>query len=86
AAGGTQLRSLSLARTAWWLTSAPAAPPPAPGAQAGDVDPSPWVVELASADGPVAAVAPPGQVGGRALRWPAPVTGYGSDRPRWSLR
>jgi crotonobetainyl-CoA:carnitine CoA-transferase CaiB-like acyl-CoA transferase len=45
----------------------------------------PWLVELDSAVGPVTAVAPPGTLGERPLQWPAPLTGYGNDPPRWSL-
>ena len=32
--------------------------------------------------GPVTAVAPPGAFGGHPLRWPSPVTGYGTHRAR----
>jgi crotonobetainyl-CoA:carnitine CoA-transferase CaiB-like acyl-CoA transferase len=44
-----------------------------------------WLAELASADGPIGAVAPPGTLGDRPLQWPSPLTGYGNDPPDWSL-
>ena len=78
--GGTHIRRLSLARTAWWLTSTTyhlAMP-----AEAADVDA--WLVDLDSAEGPVAAVGPPGTIQQKALRWNSPVPGYGNDLPRWS--
>jgi hypothetical protein len=81
--GGTQVRRLSLARTALWLTSHGskdaegatelAEEPPAGG----------WLVELDSAHGPVTAVAPPGTLGDHPLRWPFALTGYGNDRAAW---
>jgi hypothetical protein len=80
--GGTHGRWLSLARTARWLANAPAAPvatvpgAPEPG------QPS-WMVGLASAGGPVSAVAPPGAIDGRPLRWPDRLTDYGADPPEW---
>jgi hypothetical protein len=80
--GGTHVRHLSLARTAWWLTSTsarrsaadPAASPPAS---------SEWLTELDGVNGPITAVAPAGVLSGAALRWPAPATGYGNDAPDW---
>ena len=80
--GGTHVRRLSLARTALWLTSQ--------GTRRKDVsaehakqDPSRWLTEVESADGPVTVVAPPGALGERALRWPTPLTGYAIDSPTW---
>jgi hypothetical protein len=80
--GGTHGRWLSLARTAWWLVTAPPPADPAP-VPAEPEEPS-WMVRLSSAQGPVTAVAPPGTIAGRALRWPARLTDYGSDPPRWT--
>jgi crotonobetainyl-CoA:carnitine CoA-transferase CaiB-like acyl-CoA transferase len=77
--GGTHGRWLSLARTARWLTTAPAATVPAAPEPA---EPS-WMAHLASSGGPVSAVAPPGSIGGRPLRWPDHVTDYGGDPPQW---
>jgi crotonobetainyl-CoA:carnitine CoA-transferase CaiB-like acyl-CoA transferase len=78
--GGTEARYVSLARTARWLMAAP--PPTAHPEAKDDVDPS-WVVPLDSANGPVTAVAPPGQLDDEPLRWPFLLTGYGNDRPTW---
>ena len=38
---------------------------------------------MAGADGPVAVIRPPGQLDGRELAWPSPLTGYGTDQPGW---
>ena len=81
--GGSHLRRLSLARTARWLTSQGTRPLPATAASSGD-DRPPWLVTLDGAGGPVTAVAPPGTLGGRPLRWPLPLSGYGTDPPAWS--
>jgi crotonobetainyl-CoA:carnitine CoA-transferase CaiB-like acyl-CoA transferase len=80
--GGTHGRWLSLARTAWWLASAPAAPAPAVHAAPEPGQPS-WMVRLTGAGGPVTAVAPPGAIDGRPLRWPDRLTDYGGDPPGW---
>jgi crotonobetainyl-CoA:carnitine CoA-transferase CaiB-like acyl-CoA transferase len=85
AEGGTVIRRLSLARTALWLTSIGTQPDDGAAVPATEPDPPPpWLVELESADGPVTAVSPPGTLGDRPLRWPSPVTGYGTDPARWS--
>src|SRR5207245_10766606 len=75
--GGTHVRRVSLARTAWWLTvTEPAASSAeAPGATADNS----WLVEVNSVNVRVTAVQPPGLVGGRPLAWPAPGTAYGAD-------
>jgi hypothetical protein len=81
-AGGTQVRELSLARTAQWLLgSAAAGLASAPGRRTGgDAD---WLTTLGSAAGPVTVVRPPGQLDGRELAWPSPLTRYGGDPPGW---
>ncbi|HME67401.1 MAG TPA: CoA transferase [Streptosporangiaceae bacterium] len=81
-AGGTQVRELSLARTAHWLLgSAAAGLAPASGRRAGgNAD---WLSTLGSAEGPVTVVRPPGQLDGLELAWPSPLTRYGSDPPAW---
>jgi crotonobetainyl-CoA:carnitine CoA-transferase CaiB-like acyl-CoA transferase len=79
--GGTHIRRVSLARTAWWLTSLPRRPADVAAAEAAL---TPWLVELDSATGPVTAVSPPGKFGSAPLRWPSPVTGYGDDPPSWT--
>ena len=89
--GGTHIRRLSLARTAGWLTASRSAS----GSRSASAENGqrsapaengqPWLVELDSALGPIAAVTPPGTLGDRPLQWPSPVTGYGNDPPEWSL-
>jgi hypothetical protein len=83
--GGTLFRELSLARTGDWLLSQPrtalAPPPPAGPPPAGD--PAAWLTMVASAEGLVTVVRPPGQLDGRELAWPSPLAGYGRDRAAW---
>jgi hypothetical protein len=79
--GGTHIRRVSLARTAWWLTSIPRRPA---RETAADATLSLWLVELDSATGPVTAVLPPGKFGSEPLQWPSPATGYGDDPPSWA--
>jgi CoA-transferase family III len=81
--GGTHVRRLSLARTAWWLTSTDAH-----DQEAGDtpVDGQTWLSEIGTRDtAGVVAVAPPGRLDGQALAWPSPVTSYGADEPNWPI-
>ncbi|MHB8463456.1 MAG: CoA transferase [Acidimicrobiales bacterium] len=85
ATGATHVRRLSLARTAMWLTSAPTSTPMS-GEPVASPGTPPWLVALDSRDGPVTAVAPPGALGERSLRWPSPLTGYGTDAPTWLSR
>jgi len=81
-AGGTQVRELSLARTAHWLLgSAAAGLAPASGGRAGGA--ADWLTTLDSAEGAVTVVRPPGQLDGRELAWPSPLARYGGDRPAW---
>jgi CoA transferase family III len=82
--GGTHVRSLSLARTAWWLTSTSTDLPPEDARVATSAS-SQWVSQMDGAQGPVTAVTPPGTLNGQSLRWPAPTTGYGNDSPSWPL-
>jgi hypothetical protein len=78
--GGTFVRRVSLARTAVWLASHET-----DGMSLGDVPPdgddTAWIVELTSCAGPVRAIAPPGRIGARRLRWPTDVGGYGDAEP-----
>ncbi len=81
--GGTHIRRLSLARTAGWLTATGAShDEPLPSAPASD-DPPSGLVQLDGPDGPVNAVAPPGQLGDYPLRWRRPPTKYLADSPTW---
>ncbi len=78
-AGGTQIRTLSLARTAKLLVDSRS------GAVAENASSGrePLLSLLESNDREVAAVAPPGAIGGRRLQWPARVSGYLMDDPVW---
>jgi CoA-transferase family III len=81
ASGGTQVRELSLARTAHWLLGQErdGAPAVVAVAEAG----ADWLTTLGSAEGPVTVVRPPGRLDGLELAWPSPLTRYGSDPPAW---
>jgi CoA-transferase family III len=79
--GGTWLRELCLARTGHWLLGQPR--DDTQTAAAADGDPVAWLTTVASADGPVTVVRPPGRLGGQDLAWPPALTRYGSDRPAW---
>jgi crotonobetainyl-CoA:carnitine CoA-transferase CaiB-like acyl-CoA transferase len=83
ALGGTHVRSLSLARTAAWLTATPVVEP---AAESPEDEAGRWSVELPSAAGPASVVAPPGSLGGRPLAWPGALTAYGADAPVWRPR
>jgi len=78
--GGTHVRQLSLARTAAWLTSTETRPD-VPG-RTDDI--APWLVDLGVGGGTVTAVAPPGSLNGRPLRWPGPPSRYRTEPPRWT--
>jgi CoA transferase family III len=83
--GGTQLRYVSLAGTAWWLISITA--PPAVAAPAVQPPgPARWMVTLPPGDGTVTAVSPPGRLGDSPLRWPVGPARYRRDRPQWLSR
>lgn len=56
----------------------PAAETPSP--RRGSEPPEAFLTEHAGA---VTAVDPPGEIAGRRLSWPGPVTGYGCDAARW---
>lgn len=80
--GGTHVRRLSLARTAWWLTgTAPAdSTGPAPTEEA---DSSRWLADFDSTRGRITAVLPPGRFDDQPLLWPSRAAGYGDDEPSW---
>jgi len=78
--GGTQVRELCLARTGQWLLGQERPASPA-GAQDG-TDPA-WLASVASPEGTMTVVRPPGQLDGRGLDWPGPLTRYGGDPPGW---
>jgi hypothetical protein len=81
ASGGTQVRELSLARTAHWLLGQERTDALAAGVTAETG--ADWLTTLGSAEGTVTVVRPPGQLDGLELAWPAPLTRYGSDPPQW---
>jgi crotonobetainyl-CoA:carnitine CoA-transferase CaiB-like acyl-CoA transferase len=81
--GGTHFRTLSLARTAFWLTAGGPHYVPASAAH-----PSPaedWMVELNGRQ-VAAVVAPPGHIDRQALSWPGPPARYLADSPFWADR
>jgi hypothetical protein len=79
--GGTHVRRLSLARTAAWLTSRRSTSERVP---ATDADAPDAVLQRFDHDGrALTAVRPPGELDGRQLTWPQPLTRYGEDEPRW---
>ena len=80
-AGGTQFRELALARTAHWLLGQPRAGTVTAGRSD---DAGPWLMTVASADGPVTAVLPPGQLDGRGFSWGRTLSRYGGDAPAWA--
>lgn len=92
ATGGTVVRSLSLARTAAWLTGFPTGSGsttegPAAGDPRSDAAVRPaWLVDIDGPGGAATAVAPPGALDGRPLAWPAIAGGYGEDAPAWGSR
>ena len=81
--GGTLFRELSLARTGHWLLSQPRAETVTAG-ESGGVDP--WLTTVASADGPVTAVLPLGQLDGGGFSWGGTLRRYGGDAPAWASR
>jgi CoA-transferase family III len=84
ARGGTLFRELSLARTGHWLLSQPRARTATAGESGGEGTWSPWLTTLASADGPVTAVLPLGQLAGRGFSWGGTLRRYGGDAPAWA--
>jgi crotonobetainyl-CoA:carnitine CoA-transferase CaiB-like acyl-CoA transferase len=81
--GGTHIRRLSLARTAWWLTATGTVTEPAHRPRRPEEEPTPWLDSLDSAEGTMTAVMPPGRFDHQRLRWPLAPTGYGSHPPAW---
>jgi CoA-transferase family III len=81
ASGGTQVRELSLARTAHWLLGQKRDRRPA--GEVTSAAGADWLTTLGSAEGMVTVVRPPGQLDGLELAWPSPLTRYGSDPPAW---
>jgi hypothetical protein len=73
-AGGTHHVRMSLAGTAAWLTELA----PEEG-EVADVDPAPHLQRV----GALTLAAPPGTVGGAALRWPDREPSFGTDAPAW---
>jgi hypothetical protein len=77
--GGTHHVRLALAGTATWLQSLPRRP----AGPVAEVDPTPYLVELAAPAGRLTLAAPPGAVDGTPLGWPDPPPSYGTAAPRW---
>jgi hypothetical protein len=80
--GGTHVRRLSLARTAYWLTST--GPRPAsPDDGAGASESERWMAEFDEPDDQLRVVDPPGSIAGRPLAWPGPPARYRADPATW---
>jgi crotonobetainyl-CoA:carnitine CoA-transferase CaiB-like acyl-CoA transferase len=77
--GGSHHVRLTLAGTAAWLQGLPRGGP----ADVPEVDPAPYLVELAAPAGRLTVAAPPGTVAGRALTWPDPPPAFGAAEPTW---
>jgi hypothetical protein len=48
-----------------------------------ELDPTPYLVDLAASDRTVTLVAPPGAIDGTPLSWPGAPPTLGADEPRW---
>lgn len=83
AVGGTPHTSLALVATAGWLQDLPRTAEAGPVA---DVDPAPYLVELAAPDGTLTLARPPGTVDGLPLDWPEPAPAYGAAVAGWVPR
>jgi crotonobetainyl-CoA:carnitine CoA-transferase CaiB-like acyl-CoA transferase len=79
--GGTQVRRLSLARTAHWLLQEPGRE--ALGANQEQPTDSGIFLSPLSAPVSIDAVPPPGSLDRLPLSWPEPVTRYGVAEPEW---
>ncbi len=84
--GGTHVRQLSLARTAWWLAASPNRSTTTSGRRDPAVKPHSWIVDISGQKGTATVVAPPGRIGDRALSWPGSPAFYGDDEPQWRSR
>ena len=95
--GGTHLARLSLARTAHWLLGegegrrgVSPSRPPRKETEAASVAHAAWdetgaAFAVALDDEPtIAAVPPPGSLGGAPLRWRVPASRYGAAEPTWA--
>jgi crotonobetainyl-CoA:carnitine CoA-transferase CaiB-like acyl-CoA transferase len=77
--GGSWRARLSLSQTASWLLRQPRRAIPT----VDEIDPTPYLVDLASGERKVTVVTPPGQINGRPLAWPSPPPTLGADAPQW---
>lgn len=78
-AGGTHHVQLALAGTARWLQGLPTGP----ATDVPEVDPAPYLVDLAAPDGRLTVATPPGRVAGIPLAWPDPPPAFGAARAAW---
>lgn len=81
--GGTPIRRVSLARTAWLIATTPSEPDS--GAEPAD-EVGEHLVQLRADGHSITAVSPPGTLAGEPLRWPHAGHGYGADRAAWEPR
>jgi len=80
--GGTIVRRVSLARTAWMIATTPSGP--YSESAAGDEDDATEHLVQLRADGhTITAVSPPGTLAGEPLRWPHAGHGYGANPAAW---
>jgi hypothetical protein len=77
--GGTHHTRLALAGTARWLQDLPTGP----AVDVPDVDPAPYLADIAAPDGRLTLAVPPGGVGGTPLSWPDPAPAFGAAAPVW---
>lgn len=77
--GGTPVRRVSLARTAWWVATTDALT----ARRSTTNDTGGYLVELPTGGRTVQAVAPPGAIAGRQLRWSYVSGGYAIDPATW---
>ena len=78
--GGSHHVRLSLAATAAWLQGLPRS-------AAGDdveIDPAPFLTDVAAPDGRLTLARPPGTIAGEPLTWPDPPPSFGTATPAWS--
>jgi hypothetical protein len=78
--GGTHHVRLALAGTARWLQDLPSGP----AADVPEVDPAPYLTDIAAPDGRLTLAAPPGSVAGVPLAWPPPPPAFGAAEPAWA--
>jgi crotonobetainyl-CoA:carnitine CoA-transferase CaiB-like acyl-CoA transferase len=80
--GGTHIRRLSLARTAYWLTCAGTTPTSLRDTDHAEQE-LPILAQFGQGEDRICAVRPPGSIDGHHIQWPGPPARYCSDPPAW---